>query len=137
MATGPLTASVDMTSVVKRAIRLGGQGTDHILAVSSPRSRVGASNGDGGSRCYPGVGYHLTWVRPAPASALGARVSCSLITRSEGYAAPGLRLFHCSEFVSNCYRRPVPALERPPKTRLISAREATRHERRQYEEGET
>ena len=27
--------------------------------------------------------------------------------------------------------------ERPPKTRLISAREATRRERRQYEEGET
>ena len=26
--------------------------------------------------------------------------------------------------------------ERPPRTRLISAREATRHERRQYEEGE-
>ena len=26
--------------------------------------------------------------------------------------------------------------ERPPQTRLISAREATRHERRQYEEGE-
>lgn len=26
--------------------------------------------------------------------------------------------------------------ERPPLTRLISAREATRHERRQYEEGE-
>ena len=26
--------------------------------------------------------------------------------------------------------------ERPPKTRLISAREATRRERRQYEEGE-
>jgi len=26
--------------------------------------------------------------------------------------------------------------ERPPHTRLISAREATRHERRQYEEGE-
>ncbi|HEV8711797.1 MAG TPA: BrnT family toxin [Candidatus Binatia bacterium] len=25
--------------------------------------------------------------------------------------------------------------ERPPRTRLISAREATRHERRQYEEG--
>jgi uncharacterized protein len=27
--------------------------------------------------------------------------------------------------------------ERPPLTRLISAREATRHERRPYEEGET
>lgn len=26
--------------------------------------------------------------------------------------------------------------ERPPRTRLISARQATRHERRQYEEGE-
>ena len=26
--------------------------------------------------------------------------------------------------------------ERPPLTRLLSAREATRHERRQYEEGE-
>ncbi len=25
--------------------------------------------------------------------------------------------------------------ERPPRTRLISARDATRHERRQYEEG--
>ena len=31
MATGPLTASVDMTSVVKRAILLGVQGTDHII----------------------------------------------------------------------------------------------------------
>ena len=31
----------------------------------------------------------------------------------------------------------VSFVERPPKTRLISAREATRHERRQYEEGET
>ena len=27
--------------------------------------------------------------------------------------------------------------ERPPRTRLISAREATRHERRQYEEGKS
>ena len=27
--------------------------------------------------------------------------------------------------------------ERPPRTRLISAREATRHERRQYEQGES
>lgn len=27
--------------------------------------------------------------------------------------------------------------ERPPRTRLISAREATPHERRQYEEGES
>ena len=31
----------------------------------------------------------------------------------------------------------VSFVERPPLTRLISAREATRHERRQYEEGET
>ena len=31
----------------------------------------------------------------------------------------------------------VSFVERPPKTRLISAREATRYERRQYEEGET
>ena len=30
----------------------------------------------------------------------------------------------------------VSFVERPPVTRLISAREATRHERRQYEEGE-
>ena len=30
----------------------------------------------------------------------------------------------------------VSCAERPPLTRLISAREATRHERRQYEEGE-
>lgn len=30
----------------------------------------------------------------------------------------------------------VSFVERPPLTRLISAREATRHERRQYEEGE-
>ena len=29
----------------------------------------------------------------------------------------------------------VSFVERPPLTRLISAREATRHERRQYEEG--
>lgn len=27
--------------------------------------------------------------------------------------------------------------ERPPRTRLISARDATRHERRQYEEGKS
>jgi len=31
----------------------------------------------------------------------------------------------------------VSFVERPPLTRLISAREATRYERRQYEEGET
>jgi uncharacterized DUF497 family protein len=31
----------------------------------------------------------------------------------------------------------VSFVERPPLTRLISAREATRHERRQYEENET
>ena len=31
----------------------------------------------------------------------------------------------------------VSFVERPPLTRLIRAREATRHERRQYEEGET
>jgi len=30
----------------------------------------------------------------------------------------------------------VSFVERPPLTRLISAREATQHERRQYEEGE-
>ena len=30
----------------------------------------------------------------------------------------------------------VSFVERPPLTRLISVREATRHERRQYEEGE-
>ena len=51
-----------------------------------------------------GIGYHLTCVRPAPASALGTRISSSLITHSEGCATPGLQLFRCSELVERCSR---------------------------------
>jgi hypothetical protein len=42
--------------------------------------------------------------------------------------------------LGECSRRNllvVAFVERPPRTRLISARQATRHERRQYEEGKS